>query len=324
MPTDLPSGRERPRFSGLPTFMRLPELDRVRAEHQPVEWCIYGVPFDGGTTYHPGSRFGPRAVREASQYVKPCSPELGIDLAQRFSMADAGDSPVAPYSCADNVGLVQDFATGLGDPDLTRLLAIGGDHSIALANLRVAWQRAGRPSSGLPLIHIDAHLDTVDVVWGERYGHGSFLIRAIEEGVVDPKRTLSLGVRGPLNTLKDLDFGRESGITVVGMSRWVEDRASVAAIISEFRARLGDDECYLTLDIDACDPSCAPGTGTPVNGGFSAAELFLALRWLAGIRLAGADVVEVCPSRDHQGITALLAAQAAFQILCIDAAAHPE
>ncbi|MBU6208646.1 MAG: arginase family protein, partial [Planctomycetes bacterium] len=215
-------------------------------------------------------------------------------------------------------------ATGLGDPDLTRLLAIGGDHSIALANLRVAWQRAGRPSSGLPLIHIDAHLDTVDVVWGERYGHGSFLIRAIEEGVVDPKRTLSLGVRGPLNTLKDLDFGRESGITVVGMSRWVEDRASVAAIISEFRARLGDDECYLTLDIDACDPSCAPGTGTPVSGGFSAAELFLALRWLAGIRLAGADVVEVCPARDHQGITALLAAQAAFQILCIDAAAHAE
>ena len=127
-----------------------------------------------------------------------------------------------------------------------------------------------------------------------------------------------------VNTLKDLDFGRESGITVIGMSRWVEDRASVAGMIQEFRARLGDDECYLTLDVDACDPSCAPGTGTPVSGGFTSAELFLALRWLAGIRLAGADVVEVCPSRDPQGITALLAAQAAFQILCIDAAAHPE
>lgn len=324
MPTDLPSGRVQPRFAGLATFMRLPQLSMVRAEHQPVEWCVYGIPFDGGVTYHPGARFGPRAIRDASQYVKPCSPELGIDLAQRFSMADAGDSPVTPYSCAENVGMVQDFATGLGDPDLTRLLALGGDHSVALANMRVAWQRAGRPASGLPLIHLDAHLDTVDVVWGERYGHASVLIRAIEEGIIDPQRTISIGARGPLNSLADLDYGREAGITVVGSSRWHDDRTSVDAAIAEFRTKLGDDECYLTLDVDVCDPSVAPGTGTPVCGGLSSADLFSILRTFAGTRLAGADVVEVCPARDVQEITALLAAHAAFQILCIDAAAHPE
>lgn len=299
-------------------------LDRVRDEHQPVEWCVYGVPFDGGTTYHPGARFGPRAVRDASQYIKPCSPELGLDLSRRFSMADGGDSPVAPFSCAETLDLVQEFAAGIGDPDLTRLLAIGGDHSVALANIRVAWQRAGRPPNGLPLVHLDAHLDTVDVIWGERLSHGSVLLRAIEEGVVDPKRTISIGVRGPLNTLDDLAYGRDAGITLCTAAQWHEDRAAVLTAIDAFKSLVGEDECYLTLDVDVCDPSVAPGTGTPCCGGLSAGDLFLALRRLAGLRLAGADVVEVCPARDVQGITALLAAHAAFQILCVDAAAHPE
>lgn len=321
MPTDLPSGRIQPRFAGIATFMRAPQLSQVRPEHLPVDWAVYGIPFDGGTTYHPGARFGPRAIREASQYIKPINFEAELDLARELSIADAGDAIVAPYSCEGTLEAAVEFAGKVGDPSRTRLLALGGDHSVALANIRVAWERAGRPISGLPVLHLDAHLDTADSIWDERYGHASFLRRGIEDGCIDPERTLSIGFRGPLNTMDDLEYATGKGIEVVPMSRWVEDRASVDRAIHEWRASINQDGVYITFDIDAIDPAFAPGTGTPCCGGFSTAEALALLRRFEGMRLAGADVVEVCPARDVSGITALAAAHVAFEILSIDAGA---
>ncbi len=298
--------------------MRFPRVSDLAAADAP-DWIVYGAPFDGGTTFHPGARFGPRAIRDASQYLKPTSLELEVDLAQCFSLADGGDSPVAPYSCSDTLEQLTSFAQGLGQPSQAHLLALGGDHSVSLANIRVAWERAGRPASGIAAVIFDAHLDTVDAVWGESYGHASFLRRAIEDGCIDAQRTLIAGVRGSLNTLDDLRFARERGITLALMSQFIDDFAAAERGVLEFRDRVGDAPMYLSCDVDSADPSCAPGTGTPVCGGFTAAQLLGILRRFQGAQVVGADVVEVCPSRDQSANTAMLAAQIAFEMLCLDA-----
>lgn len=319
MPTDLPSGRTQPRFAGISTFMRFPRLGDLAEGSPPPDWIVYGVPFDGGTTFHPGARFGPRAIRSASQYIKAASMELEVDLSAIFSLADAGDSPVAPYACADNLELVTTFAQGLGQAGQSHLLALGGDHSISLANIRAAWERAGRPASGLAAIIFDAHLDTVDAVWNESYGHASFLRRAIEDGCLDSGRTMLVGIRGSLNTLDDLSYARANHLSLVPMNHFIEDFAAAELAVLEFRDRIGDAPMYLSCDVDAVDPAFAPGTGTPVSGGFSSAQLLGLMRKFAGAQIVGADVVEVCPARDVAENTAMLAAQIAFEILCLDA-----
>jgi len=316
--TDLPDARVSPRFAGVATFCRFPRLEDVARENRPVDWALYGVPYDGGVTYRPGARFGPRAIREASQYMKPANLALGVNLAETFSMADAGDAPVRPYSCRETLDAAADFAGGLGEPGHTRLLAVGGAHSIAYANLRATWQRRGRPSGGLALLHFDAHLDTVDTVWGEKWTHASPFRRAIEDGLIDPRRMLSVGIRGPVNSLSDLDYGREQQIDIVTFDDWKFHDG--AAQIDAFRNRLGDDEAYLTFDIDCVDPAFAPGTGTPAAGGFTSAEIIHLLRSFAGVNLVGADVVEVLPDRDPAGITSLLASHVLIEILSIAAA----
>ncbi|MCA9290484.1 MAG: agmatinase [Phycisphaerales bacterium] len=315
--TRLPNAREFPRFAGVPTFCRFPLLDQVEPAHRPVDWVLYGIPYDGGVTYRPGARFGPRAIREASQYVKPVNLELGVNIAHVLSMADGGDAPVRPYSCKDTLDAAAAFAGGLGDPAHTHLFAVGGDHSIAYANLRATWERAGRPAGGLALLHFDAHLDTADVVWGHQWTHASPFIRAIEDGLIDPARMLSVGIRGPLNTATDLDYGRERGVTLVTYEQW---RAGDGADrIRAFLAARGDEACYLTFDIDCVDPAFAPGTGTPCCGGFSSAEALALVRACAGVNLVGADLVEVLPDRDPAGITALLASHLIMEILSVAA-----
>ncbi len=305
MATELPSGRVQPRFAGLATFMRFPRLSDASGTH---DWIVYGIPFDGGTTFHPGARFGPRAVREASQYVKPASIELQVDVAKVFSLADAGDAPVAPFSCADNLDMVTDFAK-----------ALGGDHSVSLANIRAAWEHCGRPASGLALVVLDAHVDSVDRVWDEPFSHASVLRRAVEDGCIDPTRTLLIGQRGGLNTLDDLVFARDSGMTTIPAAAFHADAADAAEQVQAFRRRIADAPLYLSCDVDCADPAFAPGTGTPVCGGLSSGDLLAQVRAFAGAQLVGADVVEVCPARDVAGITALLAAHVAFECIAIDA-----
>lgn len=314
--TILPDPRLVPRFAGICTFCRYPLLEQVAPENRPVDWLLYGAPFDAGVTYRPGARFGPRAIREASQYVKPYHLVHDVTVTEVLSIADAGDAPVRIFSCHENANEMAAFATALPDPKTTRLLAIGGDHSIALANIRATWERRGRPKGGLALLHLDSHLDTVDVTNGEKYSHASPFIRAIEEGLVDPKRMLSVGIKGPLNTKADLDYARNHGVTIVTCEQW---RAEGAEVVRKFVKALGDAETYLTFDIDVVDPAFAPGTGTPSLGGMSSAEALGLLRSFAGVNVVGADVVEVLPDRDVSGITALLAAHVAFEILALDA-----
>ncbi|MEC9373909.1 MAG: agmatinase [Planctomycetota bacterium] len=317
--TILPDARRYPRFAGVATFGRYPLLEHVAPENAPVDWAIYGAPFDAGVSYRPGARFGPRSIRDASQYLKPYHIIHDVMLTEAMSIADAGDAPVRPYSCEETCEAITAFAADLGDASTTRLLALGGDHSIALANLRATWRRRGKPSNGLALIHFDSHLDTVDELWGERFGHASPFIRAIEEKLVDPSRMISIGVKGPLNRADDLDFARDHGVTIVTYEKWRREGPSV---INDFISGLADDEAYISFDIDVVDPACAPGTGTPSVGGFTSPEILELLRSLAGLNVVGADVVEVLPDRDlggTGGVTALLAAHIAFEILCLDA-----
>lgn len=318
--TILPNSRVSPRFAGICTFCRYPRLEDVNSENRPVDWAIYGVPFDSGATYRPGARFAPRAIRDASQYVKAFHLSHGVNVCETLSLADAGDAPVKPYHLEENAKGVADWASGLADPT-TKLLAVGGDHTIAYANILATWRRNGSPSGGLALIHFDAHLDTVDEVWGEKWGHASPFRRAVEDGIVDPSAMLSIGIRGPLNREDDLEYAKSKGITLVtadGCDGAEPNEASRA--IDPFLHRLGTRPVYITFDIDCIDPAFAPGTGTPCPGGLTTRDAFALLRCLRGINVIGADVVEVLPERDPAGVTAFLAAHVMFEMLALDAA----
>lgn len=315
--TTLPNARQFPRYAGVATFCRFPLIEMVPAHQQPVDWALYGVPFDLGVTYRPGARFAPRAIRNESQYIKPVHPEHGLNLAQVFSMADAGDAPVQAFDSKATLDAATEFALQIGDPSHTKLLAVGGDHSVAYANIRATWQKIGKPKSGLAMLHFDAHLDTVDVISGNKWSHGSPFRRAIEDGFIDPKRMLSIGIRGPLNTTEDLDFARQHGVETVTFDQW--QRGDGDQRIGAFLKKLANDAVYLTFDIDCIDPAFAPGTGTPCCGGFTSAEAISLLRRCAGVNLVGADVVEVLPDRDVSGITSLLASHLIFEILAISA-----
>lgn len=314
--TLLPSGRVQPRFTGISTFLRAPQIDDVVPENRPIDWAIYGIPSDAGVTFRPGARFGPRAVRAASQYIKPYLIEQAVHLAEKLSLADAGDSPVSPYSCKQTVDDAVSFASKLGDPKHTKLLAIGGDHSIAFANLKATYERRGKPPGGLAVIHFDAHMDTVDEVWGEKWGHASPFRRAIEAGIIDPKSMISIGIRGTLNDPADLDYAKQHGVTLITFDQWQKNGPQTLAA---FLAQLAKRETYLTFDVDAVDPAFCPGTGTPVAGGFASAQAISVIRSLRGINLVGADIVEVLPDRDVAEITATFAAQLMAEILGLSA-----
>lgn len=314
--TILPNPRLSPRFAGLSTFARYPRLDDVTPDNRPIDWLIFGVPYDSGVTYRPGARFAPRAIRDASQYVKAFHLEHNVDVPATLSLADAGDAPVNPYHRKENLELVASWAKDQPDAAHTKLLALGGDHSIAYANLKATWLRRGQPKGGLAVIHFDSHLDTVDTVWGEQWGHASPFRRAIEDGFIDPKAMLSIGLKGPLNAATDLDFARNVGVTIISDTQF---RVDGPRRVADFLNTLTSREAYITFDIDCIDPAFAPGTGTPSVGGFTSHEALAILRSLRGLNVIGGDVVEVLPDRDPAGITAFLAAHIAFEILALSA-----
>lgn len=345
--TVLPDARVSPRYSGICTFCRYPRVEDVLAENYPLDWAIYGVASDLGVTYRSGARFGPRAIREASQYVKRFHLAHNVDVCATLSMADGGDAPVSPYSIEQTLDLVEEFALGLseqggevgagsvagvGGVSATKLFAVGGDHSITYANIRASYARQGEPPGGLALVHFDTHLDTVDVLWGEKYSHASVFRRAIEEGYVNPKKMISIGIKGPLNSADDLAFCLQHSVTVAtydeivrppsgGLATAGTSRGAVNfAMLDAFVQRVGNHPAYVTFDIDVVDPAFAPGTGTPCPGGFTSAEVLDLLRRLKGLNVVGGDVVEVLPERDPAGLTAFLAAHVMFEIIALDAA----
>ncbi len=294
-----------PRFAGISTFLRLPQITNL-AE---LDVAIVGIPFDGGTSYRAGARHGPRQVRDQSALIRPYNPALGVNPFIRKRTADYGDLPVNPLSIDDSFRRIETGIRTLLEAGVIPL-SVGGDHSILLPILRAIHATHGP----VGLIQLDAHSDTWDQYWGMKYSHGTPVRRAIEEGLLAEGLVLQVGLRGQLYAEDDLDYARANGIVMVTAE---EFHAKGVAGLKKQLARFRDKSTYLSLDIDVVDPAFAPGTGTPQVGGLSSAQILALVRGLAGLRLVGADVVEVSPPFDSAGITSLLAANLLHEILCI-------
>jgi agmatinase len=293
-----------PRFAGIATFALLPRVDQV--PHADVK--VVGVPFDSGVSYRPGARFGPAHVRESSRLLRPYNPVQDVSPFEAQQVADAGDIAVNPFDIGEAVRDIETAAREL-TADGARLLAIGGDHTIALPMLRVTAERHGP----VAVVHFDAHLDTWDTYFGAPVTHGTPFRRASEEGLIDQTASLHVGTRGPLYGREDLRDDARLGFAVIG-SHEVE-REGLAAAIDRMHARLGDRPVYVSVDIDVLDPAHAPGTGTPEAGGLTSRELLEFLRALRQHRLVGADVVEVAPAYDHAQLTGIAASHVAYEII---------
>ncbi len=293
-----------PRFAGPATYARLPRLDQV--DHCDV--AVVGVPFDGGTTYRPGARFGPAAIRAGSRLMRGYHPGLDVQPFASQQVADAGDIACTPFDIAEAIVQIEAGARSLlGSADA--FVALGGDHTIALPLLRAVHASQGP----VALVHFDAHLDTWDTYFGAAYTHGTPFRRAHEEGLLAPERCAHVGIRGPLFSPQDLVDDAGFDFTIVGAFDYLT--RSVASVADELRARVGDAPVYVSIDVDVMDPAHAPGTGTPEAGGMTSRELLATLRALAGINLVGADVVEVAPAYDHAEITSIAAANVVYELL---------
>ena len=295
-----------PRFSQPPTFMRLPHTTDLTG----VDVAITGVPYDGGASYRPGSRLGPREIRNQSSLIRTWSYALKVHPFERLRVVDYGDLDVPPIGIERAFGVIEAGATRIHDAGATPLM-VGGDHSISLPLLRAAAKKHGP----LALVQFDSHIDTWDEYFGGKYFHGSPFRRAIEEGLIRKDRFVQVGIRGPMYGEDEFDFHREHGIRVVDIDG--VKREGIDWTIDQMREVL-EGPVYLTFDIDAVDPAYAPGTGTPEVGGLTSHEAQRLVRSLAGLDIVGADLVEVSPPFDGPGqITSLLAANLMFEMLCL-------
>jgi agmatinase len=277
---------------------------------------VVGVPFDTATSWRPGARFGPEAIRSASVLLRPWHPGHGVEVFESLGAVDAGDVAITPGNAARSADQIAEALSPLCAAG-TVPLVLGGDHSVLLGELRAQASVHGP----LALAVLDAHADTWEDYYGERLFHGTVLRRAAEEGLIDPARSLIAGIRGSLYEPADLDDARALGFELVAIEQ-LRDSAP-AAFAGRFRDRAGDAPAFLSFDVDSVDPSAAPGTGTPEVGGLLAAEALALVRSLAGTRFVGFDLVEVSPAYDSPGqITALLAANVAYEMLALAALAR--
>src|SRR5436190_14815072 len=294
-----------PRFAQPATFMRLPHVEDARG----LDVAIVGVPFDGGTSYRPGARLAPREIRSQSSLIRPYNYFQKVAPFDRLNVADVGDVDAAPVSIEKCYGQVADRIGAIADAG-AKPIVIGGDHSITLPILRALARRHGP----LALVQFDSHIDTWDEYFGGKYFHGTPFRRAIEEKLIDGRRFIQVGIRGPMYGEDDFDFHREHGITVLDIEQLKE--RGVAWTIGEIR-RVVTGSAYMTFDIDSVDPAFAPGTGTPEVGGLTSHDAQRLVRGLAGLSLVGGDIVEVSPLYDGPGqITAVLASNLMLEFLC--------
>ncbi|MCC3284068.1 agmatinase [Arthrobacter sp. zg-Y916] len=296
-----------PRYAGAATYARLPRLDQV--DHADV--AVVGVPFDTGVSYRPGARFGGNHIREASRLLRPYNPAQDTSPFENLQVADAGDLAVNPFNINEAIETIQAGALDLTEGG-TKLLTLGGDHTIALPLLRAAAERAGEP---VAMLHFDAHLDTWDTYFGAEYTHGTPFRRAVEEGILDTEAISHVGTRGPLYGKKDLEDDKRFGFGIVTSSDVF--RQGVDEVVAKLRDRIGNRPLYISVDIDVLDPAHAPGTGTPEAGGMTSRELLEILRGMRGMNLIGADVVEVAPAYDHADITAVAASHVAYDLITL-------
>lgn len=293
-----------PRFAGAATFMRLPI-----ATPDQVDIAIVGVPFDGGVTNRTGARHGPREIRNQSSLVRRVHHVTNFSPFDRLRAGDCGDAPINPLDLMASLESIENFFTEIHEAG-ARPLTAGGDHLVTLPILRSLAKKGP-----LGFIQFDAHSDTYDSFFGNRYNHGTPFRRAIEEGLIDPRRMIQIGIRGAISDASNYDFARAAGVRIVFIEEFAE--RGPAAVMSEVRALVGDQPVYVSFDIDALDPSIAPGTGTPEIGGMTSREAQAVVRLLDGLDIAGADVVEVSPPLDTTGVTALTGATLMFELLCV-------
>ena len=298
------SGTVVPRYAGPSTFARLPELRDV--DHCDV--AIVGIPFDAGTSYRPGARFGPQAIRQASRHLRTnYHPAYDTEPFLQQQVADAGDVACNPYNIEEAIGQIQLAATELL-AKVGAIVSLGGDHTIAVPLLRAVNHHLGP----VALVHFDAHLDTWETYFGAPYTHGTPFRRAAEEGLFLDHASMHVGIRGPLYSRDDLKKDAELGFKVIHCDEFQTDGA--ARVAERILERVGDNPLYLSIDIDVLDPAYAPGTGTPEIAGMTSRELVNVLRGLAGVDLISADIVEVAPAYDHAEVTSLTAATIAYEL----------
>ncbi len=304
-PVEPVSGTIVPRYAGPSTFCRLPEL-------RDVPYCdvaILGIPFDSGTSYRPGARFGPQAIRQASRHLRTnFHPEYDTEPFKTIQVADAGDVACNPFNIEEAIAQIEAAADELYQ-NVPNIVSLGGDHTIAVPLLRSVNKVAGQ----VALVHFDAHLDTWDTYFGAPYTHGTPFRRAAEEGLFKDDASIHVGIRGPLYSRDDLANDAELGFKVVHCDELQSH--GVEHVVKRIRDRVGDNPLYLSIDIDVLDPAHAPGTGTPEIAGITSRELVGIIRGLQGLKLVAADIVEVAPAYDHAEITSLAAATIAFEMI---------
>jgi guanidinobutyrase len=299
-------GNDMPRFAGPGTMMRLPAVDSAEG----MDVVFIGIPLDVGTSNRPGTRFGPKQIRAESVMLRPYNMWTRAAPFDSLRVGDLGDVPINTFDLKDAVARITDFYNRVLAHDVIPL-TLGGDHTLSLPVLRAIADKHGP----VGLIHVDAHADINEHMFGEAIAHGTPFRRAVEEGLIDPFRTWQIGLRGTGYTAEDFDWARDQGFTVVQAEElWHQ---SAAPLIERARAAMGDGPVYLTFDIDSLDPGFAPGTGTPEIGGLTPIQAIEIIRGCRGLNLVGADLVEVSPPYDPQGNTALLAANLIYEMLCV-------
>jgi guanidinopropionase len=299
-------GAVTPRFAEIATFMRLP----IIRDPSQLDIALVGVPIDIATTNRPGTRHGPREIRNMSTLMRRVHHVSKIAPYQLCRVADIGDAPVNPIDLPESLKKIEDFYAAIHHAGAVPLSA-GGDHLMSYPILRGI--RRGEP---LGLVHFDSHSDTNDSYFGgHKFTHGTPFRRAIEDGLLDPKRIIQIGIRGSLYGATDMDYAEQVGIRVVYIEEYF--KLGPDKVMEEARRVVGDGPTYVSFDVDSLDPVYAPGTGTPEVGGFSTAEAQRMIRGLQGLNLVGADVVEVSPPFDPSGNTALVGATMMFELLCV-------
>jgi len=295
-----------PRYAGIASFMRTPILSAP----DEADIAMIGVPFDGGVTNRSGARHGPRELRNQSTLMRVIHQSTRINPYELCRIGDLGDVDLPQlYDLEDNVERIFRFYEAVRDAGTIPLTA-GGDHCITYPILKALGAAAP-----LSVVHIDAHTDTWDSFGGSKYMHGTPFRRAVEEGLIDPKRTIQVGIRGGQNATDGWDYSIASGMRVIFMDE--ADELGVAGILAQIKNVIGENPTYLSFDIDALDPAHAPGTGTPESGGFTSREAIALVRGLRGVDLIGADLVEVSPPLDPGTNTALVGATLMFEMLCL-------
>jgi agmatinase len=296
---------ETPRFTGVRTFMRLPNVQDL----ENADVAIVGAPFDTGASFRAGARFGPEGIRSVSHLLRPYNPSQDVSIFEHLSVIDYGDVPVVPGYIEESyeriaVGLEEVHRAGVTP------IVLGGDHSVALPELRAAAAVHGP----LALVQFDSHADTWDAYFGQRYNHGTVFRRAVEEGLLLPEHSIQVGMRGSLYDQGDLDASRELGFDLLTTD--AVRKLGIEETIDRIRERIGGAKAYVSFDVDFVDPAFTPGTGTPEIGGFTSLEALGFVRGLSGTDIVGCDIVEVYPQYDGPAqITALLAATVAVEFL---------